>query len=290
MPIDKAIDSTQLNANLTAVADAIRAKGETAEALAFPDGFVSAIGAIQTGHELNFTVVGGTTEPENPTENTIWVSTDQAITGWVFSHNLPDSPFEGMVWIVNGVSNAREFSAVSDVELRVQIAGAKQYISGAWALKTVLVYQNGAWVSTNLFLYHSGDECADVTGGWKSARYATDKTSVAGTVSKNSTHIKLSTNAQDVQAYPAYRIDLTDYRTLHVNVSSVYEEINWRYGIHVRSAIGTTTSASNAAYVNVNGAGEYTLDVSSLNGDYYICIGLWSVNSQYMTFDKVWLE
>lgn len=34
---------------LTAVADAIRAKGGTSEPLAFPDGFVSAIGAIQAG-------------------------------------------------------------------------------------------------------------------------------------------------------------------------------------------------------------------------------------------------
>ena len=37
--------------DLTAVADAIRAKGETAEPLAFPDGFVAAIQAIPEGPE-----------------------------------------------------------------------------------------------------------------------------------------------------------------------------------------------------------------------------------------------
>ena len=36
-------------ASLTAVADAIRAKGGTSEQMEFPDGFVSAVGAIQTG-------------------------------------------------------------------------------------------------------------------------------------------------------------------------------------------------------------------------------------------------
>lgn len=36
-------------ADLAAVADAIRAKGGTPDALAFPDGFVDAVGAIQTG-------------------------------------------------------------------------------------------------------------------------------------------------------------------------------------------------------------------------------------------------
>lgn len=37
------------SADLTAVADAIRAKGGKSEALSFPDGFVDAVGAIETG-------------------------------------------------------------------------------------------------------------------------------------------------------------------------------------------------------------------------------------------------
>lgn len=36
-------------ADLTAVADAIRSKGGTSDALSFPNGFVSAVSAIQTG-------------------------------------------------------------------------------------------------------------------------------------------------------------------------------------------------------------------------------------------------
>lgn len=49
MAIDKAIDSTQLNADLTSVANAIRTKGGTSAQLIFPNGFVGAIGDIQTG-------------------------------------------------------------------------------------------------------------------------------------------------------------------------------------------------------------------------------------------------
>ena len=49
MALDKAIDSAQLNANLTTIADAIRAKGGTSDALVFPSGFVSAVQAIQAG-------------------------------------------------------------------------------------------------------------------------------------------------------------------------------------------------------------------------------------------------
>lgn len=47
MAIDKAIDSTQLDADLTSVANAIRTKGGTSASLAFPAGFADAIDDIQ---------------------------------------------------------------------------------------------------------------------------------------------------------------------------------------------------------------------------------------------------
>ena len=48
MAYDKAVDSAQLDADLTLVADAIRTKGGTDAQLAFPSGFVSAVQAIET--------------------------------------------------------------------------------------------------------------------------------------------------------------------------------------------------------------------------------------------------
>ena len=49
MAVDKLVDSTQLDTDLTAVADAIRTKGGTSASLAFPTGFVDAFDAIETG-------------------------------------------------------------------------------------------------------------------------------------------------------------------------------------------------------------------------------------------------
>jgi hypothetical protein len=37
------------------------------------------------GTELNFDIVGGTTEPTNPTENMIWVNTNVEIADYIFS-------------------------------------------------------------------------------------------------------------------------------------------------------------------------------------------------------------
>lgn len=49
MAVDKLVDSTQLNSDLTSVANAIRTKGGTSAQLAFPTDFVSAINAISGG-------------------------------------------------------------------------------------------------------------------------------------------------------------------------------------------------------------------------------------------------
>lgn len=49
MSVDKLVDSTQLDADLTSVANAIRAKSGGSGQLAFPAGFVSAVNAIPTG-------------------------------------------------------------------------------------------------------------------------------------------------------------------------------------------------------------------------------------------------
>ena len=58
MAIDKLVDSTQLDTDLTTVANAIRAKGGTNNSLEFPDEFVAAIENIPTGgfpeKEVNF--------------------------------------------------------------------------------------------------------------------------------------------------------------------------------------------------------------------------------------------
>lgn len=67
MAVDKLVDSTQLDADLTSVANAIRTKGGTSADLAFPSGFVSAVEAIPTGGG-GWTAQGiaDTSEPNGP--------------------------------------------------------------------------------------------------------------------------------------------------------------------------------------------------------------------------------
>ena len=68
MAVDKLVDSTQLNTDLTSVANAIRTKGGTSAQMAFPAGFVSAVQAIPTGttptgtKQISITANGTVTE------------------------------------------------------------------------------------------------------------------------------------------------------------------------------------------------------------------------------------
>ena len=110
------------------------------------------------GTSLNFKVVGGVTEPTNPKENLIWVNTDTPITGYVFSAVEPAEPAEGMVWIVTGTSSVAPFNALKKNGIQVYPLMAKQYVSGAWVVKTAQIYRSGVWetIASDFVAYNNG--------------------------------------------------------------------------------------------------------------------------------------
>jgi hypothetical protein len=61
MAVDKLVDSAQLDADLTSVANAIRTKGGTSAQLTFPAGFVQAIADLPTGGGGGATVIASGT-------------------------------------------------------------------------------------------------------------------------------------------------------------------------------------------------------------------------------------
>lgn len=97
------------------------------------------------GGGLNFKVVGGSAQPGNPKENTIWVNTDRPIPSWAFSTDAPGSPADGMVWIKTGFGSATPFNALKKNEVQVCPFSTQQYLDGAWADKTAMIYADGIW-------------------------------------------------------------------------------------------------------------------------------------------------
>lgn len=98
---------------LSNIADAIRDKtGKTDEILV--SNMATEIAEISTGAELNFEVVGGTVQPENSKENTIWINTYTEITSWDFyatepyrrsgTKNLNNYPYYHTTRTTNGIT------------------------------------------------------------------------------------------------------------------------------------------------------------------------------------------
>lgn len=89
MALDKLVDSTQLDADLTTVADAIRTKGGTSAQLSFPQGMADAIAAIPSGLPSVISKIDGGSF-------TLAANTSQNV--YRISHNLGVAPTGVCVW------------------------------------------------------------------------------------------------------------------------------------------------------------------------------------------------
>lgn len=82
MALDKLIDSVQLDSDLTSVANAIRTKGGTSAQLAFPQGFVDAVDAIQTGGGVSWEDIATATQPSGLISLTATAIAKRAFSGF----------------------------------------------------------------------------------------------------------------------------------------------------------------------------------------------------------------
>lgn len=117
-----------------------------------------------SGGGLNFSVVGGTSAPSSPKENTIWVNSSDTFTDWVFSKNAPSAPTSNMIWFQTNNGSIIGFNAVKKNGIWLYPALCKQYVDGAWVDKTAKIYQNDAWQDWYLRVINGTD--ISVSGGW----------------------------------------------------------------------------------------------------------------------------
>lgn len=255
------------------------------------------------GAPLNFKVVGNP-KPNIPKENTIWLNTDDEITGWVFSVDEPTNPSAGMVWIPFGVSGKISLNALKKNGIMLHLTGAKQYINGSWANKTSDVYQNNTWVKLVeelLYMYKNG-AIASVTGAWSGgASYAT-----AEALGSKYSYSAGSTLVMDcrvpAQGQGHYTANLR-------HATSIPRDSYTKLNIHfVKLKAYRSDSGSNIPLsISVNGGASYavnyanidksdftvSLDVTGVsNINLYFQSNCWYSTGSYMNFsvDKIWLS
>lgn len=243
---------------------------------------------------LNFKVVGGTSRPSSPGENTVWVNTDTAVSSWVLSPVEPEAA-EGLVWISMGSASAAAFNALKKNGIMIYPIAAKQYVDGAWANKAAEIYRNGAWQSFSteaVYLYNSGDTCDDVTGGYSAVALAaasSDAEKVAPAVTYGeSSMVIMPSKASKAGNYRGgivrtnNKIDCSGYSTL--TFEGTTEGIGLGTGkLSLWSEIGAHQVENRVKYADlVNGSDPIVLDVSNLEGSYYVGFGFDSTNVQIM--------
>ena len=273
---------------MTAIGNAIRSKTGGTELLTLDD-MASEIASISAGAELNFKVVGGTTQPTSPSEYTIWISTDVNITSWFFSLNNPHTAGEvneGAVWISTEYNSTTKFNALRENGIHVYPSFAMQHIGGEWVTKALKLYQDGAWTSLwDGYLYNSGDECIDVTGGWDTAYQSGISSDLKGTLTKNADHLYLASDAykEQVWAKTSNKINTRGHSTLEVTVNSFTSS---SYGPTRKFGLSDGTSwdgdSNMIASADITSTGTFYLDLSAVpEGEYYICLFCLGVYSEY---------
>lgn len=273
------------HSDMVAVADAIRIKGETTEALVFPDGFVQAIEGIKGG--------GGVTAKAYASEDVLPTSADDgeiAVISTTAAENVyvqseePSEPATGDLWITYSTSGNHPANAGN---VTIYPLNAYQYTDGSWVKISMFIWADGKWKSQIVYLLNAADECVDITGGWDvygEASAMAAKTSDGFDVSSKNTGYQRA----GIQTKKAINISEYSRIVFAGKVTAHYSYYQTQFGIQTEKASGVSDIVNTAAKVSVTKEGEFslTLDVSSYSGEYYVGI----TSGTEMTVTQIYME
>lgn len=237
-------------------------------------------GTAAAGIQLNFEIVGGTTEPTNPKENTIWVNTDTEITDWAFSHSEPTNPIDGMVWIQTKAFSSVSFNVVTEKYIECLPASIYQYVSNAWVNRESMIYQSSQWVSwiNNFVIYEDGCKNIDVTGGLNIVAASGMETVLNPDGDISFTIV--SSYAREAAIYTVNKVDVSRFSTLKARAQILATQTTSAssagFYIGLANDVGNSypyPSLVARTYKNSVGTFDFSVDVSKLTGSYYIVIG-----------------
>ena len=200
--------------------------------------------------------------PASAKDNTLAIITSVTVGAVRLQHTTPASPSGGDVWIMTSVSGGRALQVGRKNLLTTYLVRAYQYVSSVWVLKDLYVRVSGAWQNTYTYLYSRGTEFVTAHGF-----NGTTLTEATGNISKQSTYMIgiPSATANNWKGIYWDAIDLTDYNTLRLVVSTPNAEETLGYGNSTSTTNGTLSQGLDESVVDVN--------IATLNGSYKLWIG-----------------
>lgn len=226
------------------------------------------------GTSLNFNVVGGTTQPTSPKENTIWVKTNVPIPACELSevHGSPSWPMaKGFVYVtIEGGNNngGKNFEVIKDKFVYVRAIGCIQNQDGTksgWKRMNAYIYNSGKW--TQFAKEFDGYLLKD--GVWSS--YACPNGITGGF---NLEHITKETyNGVNVlkmtaqcEAFTADAVDLSGYSNLNATIHAISG------GTFTLGVATSTNSSAVVASSESETTRTISIDIGGITGSRYIML------------------
>ena len=181
------------------------------------------------------------------------------------------------VLTAGGTSGVKTFTVTSAGTWVIKITSGKYSAS-----KSVSITKTGQSVSVSidytLWLFKDGDQFTENTGGWHSRPDFIYRSNLTpnGTVTIGNTISMQAGSGQSATAWTVNKIDLTQYKTLSV----IADKASGSQDINIMPASATQIENQAVAYTKIETAGETTLDVSNISGEYYVVFAV-AVNRSY---------
>ena len=181
------------------------------------------------------------------------------------------------VLTAGGTSGVKTFTVTSAGTWVIKITSGKYSAS-----KSVSITKTGQSVSVSidytLWLFKDGDQFTQNTGGWHSRPDFIYRSNLTpnGTVTIGNTISMQAGGGQSATAWTVNKIDLTQYKTLSV----IADNASGSQDINIMPASATQIENQAVAYTRIETAGETTLDVSNISGEYYVVFAV-AVNRRY---------
>ena len=227
------------------------------------------------GSGLNLKVVGGTTQPTAPRENTIWVKTTTAITGYALSPTQPETGTEGLVWLKTAGTGV-EINVGRKNAVLLHLASGMLHSGGKWLNINAFVYANNVWTQfaqEGLMIFNREEEEYD-------AIIAKLKNS-----SEEGQYLKKSDVNPYIRFYLWYGskiergyyciapVDVTNFSVLEV---VGYSNTDKKTAFGLSTAAGTKLDAAKQTFTTDESVNK--VDISNLTGEFYIGFSLNRVN------------
>ena len=245
---------------------------------------------------LELTIEGGTTQPTNPKDNTIWVNTDVDLGLTYLAPNAPSNPQVGDVWVnttnkynSNGTNASTNLIRVNDNPyLEINVLNISQWDGSAWVTReNSAIYANGAWTTMALWFYNYGT-LNEAFPLWYAGSNGTASSSPFTMTwffnqydQVDGAFAQLETNTSNTMyglIAPTAPVDFSKYTTIKAKVLSVSSTQSVYFGYYPNSLQENASSLSWAAVNNyfigtfslaANVETEISASLSNINGVYY---------------------